>query len=94
MVRLRCAMKKNKTVINVGDLVHYCPHDMHDKNHDIGIIYDICETEIGVDKKAKIFKIFWSRGQEYDDYPESGFYNRLKMKIRNQSVFKIIKQNE
>lgn len=94
MVPVRCAMKKNKLSISVGDLVCYCPHDMHDKNHDIGIIYDICESKVNVDKKTKIYKIFWSRGQEYDDYPESGFYNRLKMIIRGQSVFKIIKMNE
>ena len=67
---------------------------MHEKNHDIGIIYEIEEVQAGPNKKAKIYKIFWSRSKDYDEYPESGFYNRLKMKIRDQSVFKIIKQNE
>lgn len=86
-------MKKNKQHISIliGDLIYYCPIDMDEKNHDIGIIYEIEELQEYPNKKTKIYKIFWSRGQDYDDYPESGFYNRLNMKIRNESVFKIIK---
>jgi|688.fasta_scaffold330048_3 hypothetical protein len=85
--------KKQNISISIGDLVHYCPADMSEKNHDIGIIYEIQEIEHGQDKKTKIYKIFWSRSKDYDDYPESGLHNRLKMIIRNQNVFKIIKQN-
>lgn len=86
--------KKYNTSISKGDLVHYCPADMHEKNHDIGIIYDIDESQVDANRKVKIYKVFWSRGQDYDDYPESGFHNRLKMKIRDKNVFQIIKQNE
>ena len=96
MLRLRQHMKakKQNISISIGDLVHYCPADMNEKNHDIGIIYQIEEVSAGPNKKAKIYKIFWSRSKDYDEYPESGFHNRLKIKIREQNVFKIIKQNE
>lgn len=82
--------KKQNTCISVGDLVHYCPADMNEENHDIGMVFEIEETESEQNKKAKIFKIFWSRSKEYDGYPESGIHNR----IHKQNVFKIIKQNE
>jgi len=86
--------KKSHIIISKGDLVHYCPADMKSEHHDIGIIYDVCEEQVSITYKVKIYKIFWSRSKDYDEYPESGFYNRLKMKIRDKHVFKIINQNE
>lgn len=86
--------KKQNVCVSTGDLVHYCPADMREKNHDIGIIYEIEEVKECPDKKIKIYKIFWSRSQDYDAYSDFNFYKRLKMKIRNQNIFKLIKQNE
>lgn len=81
--------KKQNIFISNGDLVYYCPADINEEKHDIGIIFKIEETETGINKKTKIFKIFWSRSKSYDEYSEAGFYNRMY----KQNIFKIIKQN-
>jgi hypothetical protein len=82
--------KKNKKIdcIEIGDLLHYCPDDLKEQNHDIGIIYDILELDV------KRFKIFWSRSQIYDIYSEITLLSKLKKIISGKYMMHHIKQDE
>lgn len=81
-------MHKKIDFIKTGDLLHYCPSDLKEDNHDIGIIYEILDLDI------KRFKIFWSRSQIYDIYSEITLLNKLKKIISGQKMMYHIKQNE
>ena len=41
-------INKNIDSIKAGDLLHYCPVDMSEESHDVGIIYEISNED---DKK-------------------------------------------
>ena len=81
-------MNKKISHIKIGDLLHYCPIDLKQENHDIGIIYDILDLDI------KRYKIFWSRSQIYDIYSEITLSSKLKTIIRGKNMMYLIKQNE
>lgn len=81
------ANKKNNS-IKIGDLLHYCPKDLKDTNHDLGIIYEILDLDI------KRYKIFWSRSQIYDIYSEITLQNKLKKIISGKRMMYLIRQNE
>lgn len=86
-----CIMRKtNKKIdsIKIGDLLHYCPADLKQENHDIGIIYDILDLDI------KRYKIFWSCSQIYDIYSEVTLLAKLKKIISGKNMMYLIKQNE
>lgn len=74
--------------IKIGDLLHYCPKDLKEDCHDIGIIYEILELDI------KRFKIFWSRSQIHDIYSEITLMSKLKKIISGQRMMHLIRQNE
>ena len=81
-------MNKKTNVIKIGDLLHYCPSNLKQENHDIGLIYEILDLDI------KRYKIFWSRSQMYDIYSEITLLNKLKKIISGQKMMYHIKQNE
>lgn len=82
--------KINKKIdsIKIGDLLHYCPNDLKQHSHDIGIIYEIMDLDI------KRFKIFWSRSQMYDIYSEITLLAKLKKIISGKNMMQLIRQNE
>lgn len=82
--------KINKKINSIknGDLLHYCPDDLKEEYHDIGIIYQILDLDI------KRFKIFWSRSQIYDIYSEVTLLSKLKKIISGKNMMQLIKQNE
>jgi hypothetical protein len=82
--------KTNKKIdsIKIGDLLHYCPEDLKQENHDIGIIYDILDLD------TKRYKIFWSRSQMYDIYSEITLSSKLKKIISGKNMMYLIKENE
>lgn len=82
--------KINKKINSIknGDLLHYCPDDLKEESHDIGIIYEILDLDI------KRFKIFWSRSQIYDIYSEVTLSSKLKKIISGKNMMQLIKQNE
>lgn len=82
--------KINKKIdsIKIGDLLHYCPDDLREESHDIGIIYEILELHI------KTFKIFWSRSQIHDIYSEATLTSKLKKIISGKKMMQLIKQND
>ena len=79
---------KKTDIIKIGNLLHYCPIDLKQDNHDIGIIYDIIELDI------KRYKIFWSRSQIHDTYSEVTLLNKLKKIISGKKMMYLIEQNE
>jgi hypothetical protein len=81
-------MRKTTRSINTGDLLHYCPNDLNESSHDIGIIYEIVETNI------KKYKIHWSRSQMYDIYSETTIERKLKYSINGKKIMYLIKQHE
>jgi len=88
-------MKEKKSVINVGDLIHYCPVDLNLEHHDIGIVYDIHEEYNSLyGKNIKNYKILWARHKQLDELSETTMRNKLKLKIDNKYILKIIKCNE
>jgi hypothetical protein len=64
--------KKQNAKISIGDLVHYCPLDIDEKRHDIGVIYDIYGENI------LFYKIYWSRSQMDDLFSETTLIRKLK----------------
>lgn len=80
-------MRKKIKYIKVGDLLHYCPCDLKEQNHDIGIIYEI--LDLGV----KRYKIFWSRSQIYDMYSEITLSSKLSKIISGKNMMYLIEQN-
>lgn len=88
-------MKNKNIVINIGDLILYCPADMKKEHHDVGIIYNIFEVfEKKFNKKIKMYDIFWSRSKDYDQFSETTIQHRLKIKIKDKYIMKIISHNE
>lgn len=81
-------MHKKTDFIKTGDLLHYCPVDLKQENHDIGIIYEILDLDI------KRYKIFWSRSQIYDIYSEVTLLSKLKKIISGKHMMYLIKHNE
>lgn len=83
-------MEKTINSITPGDLLVYCPDDLEEKRHDIGIIYSIEETcsSSKIKTKTKKFKIFWNRSYLHDEYSETTLIRKLK-----KYVF-LVKQNE
>jgi hypothetical protein len=81
--------------IQVGDLLHYCPIDLKEESHDIGIIYEIVEAQLVVDgdRRMRKFKIFWSRTQLDDVYFEITMERKLKQKVKNKQVMFLIRHN-
>jgi len=82
-------MSKKNDSIKTGDLLHYCPADMNEQNHDIGIIYEIFN-----EGQVKCFKIFWSRNQDYDIYSERTLSIKLNKTISKQKMMHLIKQGD
>ncbi len=82
-------INKNIDSIKTGDLLHYCPVDMSEESHDVGIIYEISNED---DKKC--FKIFWSRHQDYDFYSEITLSNKLNKIISKQNMMRLIKEGD
>ena len=82
--------KTNKKTdsIKSGDLLHYCPDDLKEERHDVGIIYEILDLDV------KRYKIFWSRSQIYDIYSEITLLNKLKKIISGKNMMYLIKQND
>lgn len=83
-------MSKNKKIdsVQIGDLLYYCPKDICEDRHEIGIIYDILDLEI------KRYKIFWNRSQMYDIYSEITLASKLKKIISGKNMMYHIKHNE
>lgn len=83
-------MEKIINSISPGDLLVYCPDDLEEKRHDVGIIYSIEETYLSSQIKTKIkkFKIFWNRSHLHDEYSETTLIRKL-----NKYVI-LVKQNE
>jgi hypothetical protein len=81
-------VNKKNNFIKAGDLLHYCPCDLKQEKHDIGIIYDIVDSDI------KKYKIFWSRSQSYDIYSETTLLSKLKKIISGEKMMYLIRQNE
>ena len=48
--------------ISVGDMLYYCPKDLKEENHDIGIIYEIQQAS------CVKYKIFWQRTQLFESH--------------------------
>lgn len=80
--------KKFTDKIKIGDLLYYCPKDMHEQHHEIGIIYDILDLDI------KRYKIFWNRSQIHDVYSEITLCSKLNTIISGKNMMYHIKQNE
>ena len=67
--------RTKKNILNniaVGDLVHYCPDDLDNSHHDIGVIYEIYGENI------LFYKIYWSRSQMDDLFSEKTLMRKLK----------------
>lgn len=79
--------KKLINKIKTGDLLHYCPVDMENDRHDVGVIYEIIETNI------KQYKIFWSRSNIYDVYSEKTLERKLKQKCCGKNNILLISNN-
>jgi len=83
-------MKKKQNIIEqilVGDLLYYCPSDLDETRHDIGIIYQIC-------KEKKIYRVYWAKTQMNDWFSETTLSRRLKETYKHKNIMKLIKQNE
>jgi len=81
-------MRKFINSIKTGDLLHYCPIDLKETSHDIGIIYEIVESNI------KKYKIYWSRSQIHDLYSEITMERKLKEINSGKKIMYLIKQND
>ena len=76
-------------------MIYYCPTDLKEEHHDIGIIYDVHQEYNSFYKKnIKNYKILWSRYKQYDEFSETTMRSKLKIKIDNKYILKIIKCNE
>ena len=75
--------------IQIGDLLHYCPADLSEESHDVGIIYEILNED-----NKKSFKVCWSRNQDYDVYSETTLSNKLNKMISKQNMMRIIKEQD
>lgn len=89
-VAIEVNVSKNKKInsIKTGDLLYYCPADLKENSHDIGIIYEIIELEI------KRYKIYWNRSQMHDIYSEITLGAKLKKIISGKNMMYHIKHNE
>lgn len=89
--------KKNKKLkridsVNIGDLLYYCPVDLEEELHEIGIIYDIVDSNFnGV--MTKKFKIFWNRSKIHDVYFESTLERKLKQISCGKNIMILITNN-
>lgn len=88
-------MEKTINSITPGDLLVYCPDDLEEKRHDIGIIYFIEEIYLSSQiKKIKKFNIFWNRSRIHDEYLESTLIRKLKQTVNRKKIIFLVKQNE
>jgi hypothetical protein len=81
-------MRKLISRIKTGDLIHYCPIDLKESSHDIGIIYEIIESNI------RKYRIYWSRSQIHDLYSEATIERKLKQISSGKKIMYLIKQND
>jgi hypothetical protein len=81
-------MRKFINSIKTGDLIHYCPIDLKESSHDIGIIYEIIESNI------RKYRIYWSRSQIHDLYSETTIERKLKQMNNGKKIMYLIKQND
>lgn len=89
-------MQKIINSIAPGDLLIYCPDDLEQKHHDIGIIYSVEDIVLSPEIKTKMkkFKIFWNRSCFYDEYSETTMTRKLKQTINRKKIIFLVKQNE
>jgi len=80
--------------IEVGDLLYYCPVDIKEEAHDIGIIYDICINENYENDKIKKYFIFWSRTSMHDMYSSNTLKRKLSSLRKGKYIMKIIKHGK
>lgn len=87
---------KLKPIINCGDTLVYCPTDMDECHHDIGIVYKITENHSSLYKDkiiSKSYWVFWNRTKDHMLFAEHVLYNRLSDGISSQYM-KLIKSDE
>jgi hypothetical protein len=92
-------MQKIINIIASGDLLVYCPDNLEEKHHDIGIIYSVEDIFLSADietkiKKIKKFKIFWNRSCLYDEYSQKTMTRKLTQTINRKKIMFLVKQNE
>lgn len=96
---MRKRIKKiNKNLIekiSKGDILHYCPVDLKEENHDIGVIYDIKEINdyYGDQKNIRRFKIFWQKTQIYDEYSAVTLNYKLNQIYKGHNIMILICNN-
>lgn len=86
----------NKTItildtIEIGDLLYYCPADLKEEAHDIGIIYDITINDNYEEDKIKKYFILWSKSNMYDVYSSNTLKRKLTSLRKGKHMMKIIK---
>ena len=75
-------MTKNKKLAT-GDMLVYCPADLQEKHHDVGVVYEIEKININNKIEIKRYKILWNRSKLYDVYS----HNTLVRKIQENLIY-------
>jgi hypothetical protein len=97
-------LKRNKKIsknyinnIKIGDILHYCPIDLKEESHDIGIIYDIKNSSseyYGYKKDICLYKIFWQKSQMYDEYSSTTLNYKLNQICRGKNMMILINNHD
>lgn len=80
--------------IDVGDLLHYCPADLKEEAHDIGIIYNITPIKNSDQEIVKKYFIFWSKSKMYDEFSSNTLKRKLTSLRKGKYMMKVIKHGD
>ena len=70
-------MTKNKKLA-IGDILVYCPTDLQEKHHDVGVVYEIEKININNKIEIKRYKILWNRSKRYDVYSHKPLMRKIQ----------------
>jgi hypothetical protein len=88
-MRLMPKKKINSNILKVGDLLHYCPVDLREQEHELGLIYDIEIVQV-CNKSFKKYKVYWQRTKIFDEYSASTLNYKLNFTIGGKHVILIL----
>jgi hypothetical protein len=103
MNKKRAPIKINKNYNNtyarrvddvcVGDLLHYCPIDIEEKYHDIGLIYNVIDSELDILYRNNIKKycIYWSRSCMFDVFSQTTLGYKLSQICQGKNILILVK---
>lgn len=89
-------MKASKTKINsieIGDMLHYCPADLDEKFHDIGVVIDI-QDRYNLTKKVRVFEIYWQKTNNIICFSDSVLEKKLTKNFKGIKTMKLLKRDE